>query len=114
MFNVDYILRRNKKYYNRLEHEWPDDKKKLRKDEANLRQLKEFKYLIKHQAQETEIHFFLEANPVIFAFALKDYHTGHHGLWVYSEQEIQPRIKNRSAKGMIPDFIIGGENSNGH
>lgn len=99
---------------NRLEHKWPNTDKKINKDIATVEQLKEFQYLVKNKAGETDIHNFLENNEVVFAFALKDYRTGHHGLWVYSKQEIQPRIKNKNVKGLIPDFIIGGENSNGH
>lgn len=99
---------------NKLSHEWPDSSKKIKKGTATQEQLKEFTYLIKNKASETDIHKFLEKNEVIFSFALKDFRTGHHGLWVYSKQEIRPKIKNRDIKGLIPDFIIGGENSNGH
>ncbi|NAS30416.1 DUF4263 domain-containing protein [Flavobacteriaceae bacterium R38] len=114
MFNFEYLLRQNIKNQKKKEHEWPDSEKKIRKESVTKEQLKEFRYLVKHRATEIDLHTFLEKNEAIFAFALKDYHTGHHGLWVYSKQEIQPRIKNKNIKGMIPDFIIGGENSNGH
>lgn len=112
--NFDLRLRANEKWTKRKEHEWPDAEKKLNKDAVTLDQLKEFRYLIQNKAKETEIHEFLKNNNVVFSFALKDYNTGNHGLWVYSKQEIQPNIKSKNAKGQIPDFIIGGENSNGH
>lgn len=112
--NFDLLLRKNSKWIRQKEHEWPDSEKKLNKNTATFEQLKEFRYLIKNKAGETEIHNFLEKNEVVFSFVLRDFSTGHHGLWVYSKQEIQPRIKNKNSKGLIPDFIIGGENSNGH
>lgn len=112
--NFDFLLRINQKLRNRLIHEYPDPDKKIRKITATKSQLIEFRNLIEGGANETTIHKFLENNEVVFSYALKDFRTGHHGLWVYSKQEIQPRIKNKNAKGLIPDFIIGGENSNGH
>jgi len=113
-FNIDLVTKQNKKMLSKLSHEWPDSDKKLNKANATKEQLKEFKQLIKRKVGETEIHNFLEQNEVVFYFALRDYRTGHHGLWVYSKQELQPRIKSRNIKGLIPDFIIGGENSDGH
>src|ERR1035437_6790808 len=88
--------------------------KKMNKNTATFDQLNEFRYLVKQKAAESDIHSFLEKNEVVFAFALRDFRTGHHGLWVYSKQEIQPKIKSIEVKGLIPHFIIGGENSNGH
>ncbi|HEX8351122.1 MAG TPA: Shedu anti-phage system protein SduA domain-containing protein [Hymenobacter sp.] len=110
----EHFYRKFEKLRNKQKHEWPDSKKKLDKHTATFEQLKEFRYLVRNKADETSIHTFLDSNNVIFYFALKDYSTGHHGLWVYSQQEIQPRIKSTKTKGMIPDFIIGGENSDGH
>lgn len=113
-FNLSELLRQSKKEQAKIQHQWPDPEKKLKKSDVTKKQLDEFKNLIRSKSSETEIHNFLEKNEVIFAYALKDFRTGHHGLWVYSKQEIQPKIKHRGIKGMIPDFIIGGENSDGH
>lgn len=114
MINIDFLLKKNDKLWNKLIHEHPDSTKKLRKESVTFKQLKEFKNLVNKKADEKAIHDFLEHNQVVFSFALKDYDTGHHGLWVYSKQEIRPRVKNKKIKGLIPDFIIGGENSNGY
>jgi len=114
MRRLDFLLRLNEKWRKKIDHDWPPSENKISRREATTEQLNEFKYLIKHRAGETEIHEFLEENSVIFGFALRDYGTGHHGLWVHSKQVIQSRIKNRNVRGLIPDFIIGGENSNGH
>lgn len=113
-FNLDYILKRNEKDIRKRQHEWPDINKKILRNEATLDQLKELEYLINNRAGETELHNFLETNEVVFSFALRDYGTGHDGLWVHSKQEILPRVKKENIKGLIPDFILGGENSNGH
>jgi hypothetical protein len=68
--------------------------------------------LVHSKAGETDIHKFLEANRSVFSFALYAFQTGHHGNYVFSKQQILPKIQGVS-KGLIPDFIIGGENSDG-
>lgn len=110
----DLLLKNNLKWLRRKKHEWPDPEKKQYKDDASIEQLTEFRYLVRNGAGETDIHNFLEKNDIVFAFALEDFRTGHDGLWVYPRQEILPRIKSTKSKGLIPDFIVGGQNSDGH
>ena len=58
------------------------------------------------------MHKFLENNKNLFAFALYSFQTGHHGIYVSSKKQIIPKIQGVS-KGLIPDFIVGGHNSDG-
>lgn len=108
--NVDHLLRINKKYINRIKHEYPP--KKYKRERLKKETIDNLHRLIKKEAPETEIHIFLEENLQIFGYLLGAYNTANHGFTVYSKQEIIPHIKEKN-KGLIPDFIIGGENSDG-
>ncbi|NVO09793.1 MAG: DUF4263 domain-containing protein [Bacteroidales bacterium] len=93
-------------------NEWPDEAFRLIKTNATKTQLRLLSGLIGNNASETEMHNFLLTNQVLFSFALYSFRTGHHGIWVYSKQVIKPKIEGVS-KGIIPDFIVGGKNSDG-
>lgn len=85
----------------------------FQKYEATKKQIRELKELIDGNVSETEIHNYLERNRELFAFALYAFQTGHHATYVISKQNIKPHIKTDNSKGMIPDFLVGGENSDG-
>ena len=76
-------------------------------------QVEEFGKLIDKDASETTVHDFLIDNPEIFTVLLDSYRTGNHDAIVIPKQEIRPRIKTEDLKGLIPDFLIGGKNSDG-
>jgi len=84
------------------------------KFEATKEQLKILEELIVRKAPETDFHKFLEKNREIFSFALHSYQTGHHGSLVISKQNIKPHLKLNSSKGLIPDFLVGGDSSDGY
>ena len=69
----------------------------------------EFIKLINDKSGESKIDNFLCDNPELFE-TLLDF-TGNHGLWVIPKQQIKTRIGNE--RGLIPDFIVGGKNSDG-
>jgi Domain of unknown function (DUF4263) len=77
------------------------------------KQIKEFEELIEKDASETSIHDFLIDNPEIFTAILDSYRTGNHAAVVIPKQAIRPRIQTESLRGLVPDFIIGGKNSDG-
>lgn len=108
--NIDYLRRINEKYINKLKHEYPQKEFKRKKLEEKT--IDKLHKLIEKEASETEIHQFLENNQQIWGHLLGVYNTANHGFTVYSKQEITPHIKEKN-KGLIPDFIIGGENSDG-
>lgn len=109
-FNTDYLLKLNEKFFNKLKHEYPS--KEFRREAIKNEILKELHSLVINKVSETEMHIFLEKNPQIFGHLLGLYRTENHGFTVYSKQEITPHVKNKN-KGLIPDFIIGGQNSDG-
>lgn len=73
----------------------------------------EFKKLLEKASSENELHKFLENNPAFFIPLLKNYSNGHHGTWVFSKQQIKHKIQGLS-KGLIPDFLVIGKNSDGY
>jgi hypothetical protein len=68
-----------------------------------------FLKLIEEKFGEKQIDKFLCENPEIFETLLDT--TGHHGIWVIPKQQIKTKIGNE--RGLIPDFIVGGKNSDG-
>ena len=76
-------------------------------------QVEGFEKLLKKGASETLIDEYLRENPEIFTSVLHNYRTGHHGSIVISQQNIRPKIKTTNQKGLIPDFLIGGDSSEG-
>ncbi|MBK3519902.1 Shedu anti-phage system protein SduA domain-containing protein [Carboxylicivirga marina] len=65
--------------------------------------------LIQSNAGERELDKCLTDNPELFDSILDN--TGNHGIWVLSKQQIKSRVSNK--RGLIPDFIVGGKNSDG-
>lgn len=90
----------------------PDPEYEYQKYSSTKTQLKELYDLVRSKAGETELHNYLANNKNIFAFALHFFFTGHHGIYVFSKQQIIPKIQGVSP-GLIPDFIVGGQNSDG-
>jgi len=83
------------------------------KFDATKEQLIRLKELIETKGSETEVHNFLDNNREVFSFALHAYQTGHHGSIVLSKQNIRPHVKADNSKGLIPDFLVAGDSSDG-
>jgi hypothetical protein len=75
-------------------------------------QVDNFEALMSGEPGENKIHSFLAKNPAIFTAFLSIHNTGHHGSWVLSKQMIKPKMP--ATRGLIPDFIIVGKNSDGY
>lgn len=88
---------------------------KYSKFNSNKNQLEQLKKLVDGKVSEAEIDRFLTENPEIFAFALHGFQTGHHGIVVIPKQQIKVKSKiDKSDYGLIPDFLVAGENSDGY
>lgn len=73
--------------------------------------IKGFQEVLRTSGNETDIHKYLAAYPELFYGALYRTGKGHHGMKVLSKQMLTP--KTPLSKGMIPDFIVGGDSSEG-
>lgn len=76
-------------------------------------QVEGFQKLLNQNATELEIDKYLQENIEIFTSVLHNYRTGHHGSVVLSQQNIRPKIKSKNQRGLIPDFLVGGDSSYG-
>jgi hypothetical protein len=90
----------------------PEDKFRHIKSQATKGQLAILSDLVKARAGESELHRFIETNEVVLSFALYAHRTGHHGIYVFSKQQVIPKIQGVQS-GLIPDFIVGGSDSGG-
>lgn len=93
-------------------NDWPPeefyaDHWKITKDQAS-----KLEELIEKNVNETQIDKFLRVNPNILVNCLSSFSTGHHGAWVIPQQQIKPSMVSKH-KGLIPDYVIGGKNSDG-
>lgn len=91
---------------------WPPVEFFTLRDQVTQEQYEEFERLITDNASETKIDVFLRLNPCVLSTALAFVNTGHHGSWIIPQQSIRPKIGNIQA-GLIPDYIMGGKNSDG-
>lgn len=91
---------------------YPPDEFKVNQFGVTPEQLKKFLYLVFRSCGETEIDVFLRANPEILAFVSVFFLTGHHNSWVIPQQLIRPRVGSQT-KGLKPDYLFAGENSDG-
>lgn len=81
---------------------------------TTIEQFTAFDKIIRSNSGEKEIDDFITQNPEILTTILNHFRTGHNGGWVLPKLTLTPRIEHMYQKGMIPDFILGGNSSDGH
>jgi hypothetical protein len=81
--------------------------------ELEDKNIQDLETLLSNNASEKKIQKYLETNKALLAVLLSLHHTGHNGTWVVSRQAIRNKIKGQNIRGLIPDFIICGRNSDG-
>jgi hypothetical protein len=91
---------------------YPPEEFQVNRFDVTPEQLERFLSLVFRRCDETEIDVFLRANPEILAFVSVFFLTGHHNAWVIPQQLIRPRIGSQ-IKGLKPDYLFAGENSDG-
>ena len=70
-----------------------------------------FNRILDESGSETDIHNYLLAYPEMLYNALYKTSYGHHGMKILSKQALAPKTSYN--KGMIPDFILGRDSSEG-
>ena len=71
-----------------------------------------FSDLLANGASETDADRFLQENPALIGQCLNFTNFGHHGMWVIPQKLIDPGA-NPKRKGLKPDYLFGGKNSDG-
>jgi len=90
---------------------WPDKEHYVNQHKVKLEQKSLLERLLANRANEREIEAFLKNNPEVLALIPFVYSTGHHAAWVYPKAYIRPA--NDGIRGLIPDYILAGANSDG-
>jgi len=75
-------------------------------------QIRGLQRLVEDAAGERDIDAFISANPQLLTLPLDFARTGHHGAWVVPKAAIRSGIPG-TIQGLIPDFLVGGESSDG-
>jgi Domain of unknown function (DUF4263) len=76
------------------------------------REVIELRRMFEAFASETELDLFIKGEPNLLSGLLHFVDTGHHGGMVYPQQIIRPGVFYGD-KGLNPDYLISGENSEG-
>jgi Domain of unknown function (DUF4263) len=76
------------------------------------REVAELRCMVEASASETELDRFIQGEPNLLSALLHFADTGHHGGMVYPQQVIRPSVSHGD-KGLIPDYLISGDNSEG-
>lgn len=71
-----------------------------------------FSTLLEQGVTEADADDFLRDNPALVGQCLNFTNFGHHGIWVIPQKLIDPGA-NPKRKGLKPDYIFGGKNSDG-
>lgn len=71
-----------------------------------------FADLLKNGASETDADVFLREHPALIAQCMNFTNFGHHGMWVIPQKLIDPGATPKR-KGLKPDYLFGGKNSDG-
>lgn len=76
------------------------------------REVAELRRLVDSSATEAELDHFIQGQPNLLSSLLHFADTGHHGGMAYPQQTIRPCVSGRQ-RGLIPDYLISGESSDG-
>jgi hypothetical protein len=79
---------------------------------AKQKDIKQLIQLIEQNSSESKIDNYLAVHPELLAFIISHYSTGHHHTWVIPKKIIKTRF-GVLEKGLIPDYIVGGQSTSG-
>ena len=101
------------KYEDIFSGKFPPIEFKFHDSMTSFEQFQKLNDLIINNSKETIIDKFITKNPEILTTILHHFETGNHKGWVFPKLTLTPRIEHMYQKGMIPDFIVGGQSSDG-
>jgi hypothetical protein len=90
---------------------WPDKEHFANQHGVRLEQKQELERLLAGVCSEREMEAYLARNPEVLALVAFLYSTGHHAAWIYPKAYVRPA--NDGIRGLIPDYILAGANSDG-
>lgn len=102
-----------KKYEDIFLGKFPPEEFEYHDSYTTLDQFNNLIEIIENNSTEKIIDKYLTDNPEILTTILHHFETGNHKGWVFPKLTLTPRIEYMFQKGMIPDFIVGGQSSDG-
>ncbi|WP_248746209.1 Shedu anti-phage system protein SduA domain-containing protein [Pseudomonas sp. MWU12-2037] len=91
---------------------WPPESYHVNSGTVSAATQKAFIELLQAGANETVADTFIRKNPAFLGQCLNFTNFGHHGMWVVPQKLIDPGA-TPSKKGLRPDYLFGGKNSDG-
>lgn len=91
--------------------DWPRKENRVSQHGVTRTQYEEFAKLLASKPSEREVESFLTAHKDVLSMAVWMFSTGHHMSWVFPKPEIRASIAG--TKGLIPDYLMAGANSDG-
>lgn len=92
--------------------DFPREEFLIKNVKIDSKKFEDFKSLIENEANERDVDKFIKENPqILIPILFSNRVLNSFGFWFLPKQMIKPKVGNN--KGMIPDFILGGENSDG-
>ncbi len=92
--------------------DWPPKEYYVEEDAIEEAVTTGFADLLKNGANETDADVFLRKHPALIAQCMNFTNFGHHGMWVIPQKLIDPGATPKR-KGLKPDYLFGGKNSDG-
>ncbi len=93
------------------ENGFPPDQYKIDPYDFSSKDIRELILKIIQNKNEREIDLFFRKRLSLLAFASKFFSTGHHDTWIIPQPIIRP--PGFEKKGLIPDYLFAGNNSDG-
>jgi hypothetical protein len=111
MTDFKFRLASKQDFFDRWPSDWPNKKHFANQHDVRLDQREELSSLLVSGAPERTLERFLGRNPEVLALTPYMYSTGHHAAWIYPKAQIRP--PNDDIRGLIPDYLLAGANSDG-
>lgn len=92
--------------------DWPPEEYYTEANDVSSAVHLAFTNLLNDGAGETAADSFLQEHPALLGQCLNFTNFGHHGMWVIPQKLIDPGATPKR-KGLKPDYLFGGKNSDG-
>lgn len=92
--------------------DWPPEEYFTSPSEVTEAVRSAFSELLNYGAGETAADSFLRKHPALLGQCLNFTNFGHHGMWVIPQKLIDPGATPKR-RGLKPDYLFGGRNSDG-
>lgn len=90
----------------------PPEEYRTNPREAKEKDIRKLIKLIEASSSETVICKFITQHPELLSLIISHYSTGHHHTWIIPQKVIKTKITPND-KGLVPDYIIGGQSTSG-